>query len=428
MKAMFRRLLRALGFPARLLVVWVAFFALLWLSRGAGGGYLAFALSVVVAGVLWWRWSRERSRLPSAMLGTAMVLALAPLGYLLKPLASSALTPLPADAAVQMWDVGSGREVAVYRYAPAAGVPDRNLAMVFVHGGPGGYVRDFDRDFFRTFADHGFEVVLYDQFGAGRSPLGEVSAYSHENNIRDLVAVLSKVNKPTVLVGQSYGATLVTSTLANPEARRRVSHVVLSEPGKIPGAEFSSAVGMTDKSTSAPDAGEPPSADVVAKLAAPRAILAALLPAGHHFATQEEIINHYTPDVQRAMVSNAFCKGDREVLERYRPTRFNLLANAIVSRQARDSLTPGLLDLAAPVLLILGECSYIPRGRAMEYFDVYRIGRSHLIPGVGHITWGNAKGQALTRDAITRFVDNVAGPLPNDPTRSSRGAFVESGR
>ena len=409
-------------------MVWVAFFAILWLSRGAGGGYAAFAVAVMVAGVLWWRWSRDRSRLASVMLGSAMVLALAPLGYLLKPLAASTLTPLPADPGVQVWPAGSGRAVAVYRYAPAAGVPDRNLALVFVHGGPGGYVRDFDRDFFRTFTKEGFEVVLYDQFGAGRSPLGDVEDYSHEKNSGDLLAVLTRVDKPTVLVGQSYGATLVTSALANPEVRRRVSHVVLSEPGKIPGARFSASPGMADKSTIAPDAGEPPSAGVVAKLTAPRAILAALLPAGHHYATQEEIINHYTADVQRAMVGNSFCKGDGQTLQGFQPTRFNLLANAVVGRQSRESTTPDLGGLAAPVLLLLGECSYIPRGRAMEYFDIYQIARSNLIPGVGHITWGNAKGQDLTRVAITRFVDKEPGLLPNEPTPSTRRAFVESGR
>ena len=64
----------------------------------------------------------------------------------------------------------------------------------------------------------------------------------------------------------------------------------------------------------------------------------------------------------------------------------------------------------------------------MEYFDIYQVARSNLIPGVGHITWGNARGQNLTRDAITRFVDNEPGALPNEPTRSARADFVEGGR
>lgn len=428
MKSVLKRFIRVFGLPLRLLMVWVAFVAFLWLTRGIARGYPAFAVSVLVAGALWWRWSRDRSRIARTMHAIAMLLALAPLGYLLMPLASSALTPLPADPTVQIWPTGSGRAVAVYRYAPAADAPDRNLALVFVHGGPGGYVRNFDRDFFATFTHDGFEVVLYDQFGAGQSPLGDPSEYSHEKNISDLLAVLTQVNKPAVLVGQSYGAALVTSALANSEVRKRVSHVVLTEPGRIPGAKFSSDPSMSEKTTHALDAGEPSSAAVVAKLAAPRAILAALLPAGQSYAPQEEIINHYTPEVQRALVANSFCKGDTQLLDSFQPTRFNLLANTAVSRQSRDSSTPDLQDLAAPVLLLLGECSYIPRGRAMEYFDVYRIARSHVIPGVGHITWGNAKGQALTRDAIGRFVDNLPGELPDEPTQSTRSGFAESGR
>jgi hypothetical protein len=104
------------------------------------------------------------------------------------------------------------------------------------------------------------------------------------------------------------------------------------------------------------------------------------------------------------------------------------MANAGISRDARSAKTPDLHDMAAPVLLLLGECSYIPRGRAMEYFDLYRVARSHAIPGVGHIVWGNAKGQELTRDAIIRFIDNVPGALPNEPSKATAIRFVESGR
>lgn len=418
---------RLLALPLRMLAVWVAFLAALWISRAAAGGYPAFALALLAAGALWWRWSRPRSRFAAVGHGLAMTLALAPLAWVLVPLASATLAPLPADPAVQLWPTGPGRAVAVYRFAAAAGT-DRNLALVFAHGGPGGYIRDFDRDFFATFARAGFDVVLYDQFGAGRSPLGDPASYTHENNVGDLAAVLARVNKPTLLVGQSYGATLVTSALALDAVRQRVKFVVLTEPGRIPGAAFAAAKSMSEKSTSAADATTAPSAAIALKMAAPRALLAAFMPAGNHLAPQEEIINHYTPDVQRALVSSAFCKGDTALLDAFQPTRFNLLANATVARQARAAATPDLRSLDAPVLLLLGACSYVPRGRAMQYFGVYNIARSHVLAGVGHITWGNAQGQALTRDAVIRFVDKLPGPLPNEPTKASAASFAASGR
>lgn len=407
--------------------VWLTFIAALWASHGAGRGYVALLLSAGVAAALWWFGSRRRTagvRIRSAL---AMVLALAPLVYLMVPLASSTLPALPDDPTVEQWATGAGRAVAVYRYRPATAV-DRGLALVFVHGGPGGYVREFDRAFFAQLARDGFDVVLYDQFGAGASPTGDARGYTHENNIRDLSAVLRRVDKPVVLVGQSYGATLITSALSRADVRDQVKYVVLSEPGKVPGAAFSTDPSLADKTTRAPDGALPPSVAQVAALAAPRALLATALPADQSYVAQEELINLYTPDVQRALVGNSFCKGDTRLLDAWKPTRFNLIANTRISRTAREAVRPDLRQLSPPVLLLLGECSYIPRGRAMEYFDVYRIARSHAIPNVGHIPWGNERGHRLVREALIAFVTDTRAPLPNEPTLATRDAFVAAGR
>lgn len=427
MKSFLTKFLHLFGLPLRMFAVWAAFLLVLWLSRGAGAGYPALVLAIVAAAVLWWRWSRPRSGRARILHALAMAVAIAPLAYVFVPLASSTLQPLPADPAAQIWPTGPGRSVAVYHF-PAEPAISRNLALVFVHGGPGGYIRDFDRDFFATFAKAGFDVVMYDQSGAGRSPLGDPAAYTHETNIDDLAAIMNRVNKPVVLVGQSYGATLVTSALARDAIRNRVSFVVLTEPGKIPGAAFSPDRTMSEKSTSAPDATQMPTAAITGKLAAPRALLAAFLPAGQQFVSQEEIINHYTADVQKALVSNSFCQGDTALLDAFQPGRFNLLANASISRGARAAVAPDLRQLKPPVMLLLGECSYIPRGRAMEYFGVYQIARAHLIEGVGHVIWGNAKGQQLSRDAIIRFVDGQSAGLPNEPTAATAAGFAASGR
>jgi pimeloyl-ACP methyl ester carboxylesterase len=427
MKNILKKTLRLLTIPLLMLAVWLTFLIALWISRGIAAGYPAFVIALAVAGILWRRRARLGSRRAAVWRGVAMVVALAPLAYVLVPLAPATLAPLPADTAAQLWPTNDGRQVAVYRY-PADPAADRHTALVFVHGGPGAYLRDFDRDFFAGFAHAGFDVVIYDQFGAGRSPQGDPATYTHENNVRDLAAVLARVNEPTVLVGQSYGATLVTSALARDDVRRRVTHVILSEPGRLPGGSVSVAKSMAEKTTRAPDATIKPSAAVVAKIAAPRALLAALLPRGNGFVQQEELINLYTPDVQRLLISPAFCKGDTALLDTFQAERFNLVANVAINHDALAATTPDLRKLASPVLLLLGECSYIPRGLAMEYFGTYTIARSQLIPGVGHVLWGNARGQALMRDAVVRFVDKAPAALPDEPTAATAAQFVASGR
>lgn len=421
------KVLRFLAVPSHVLAVWLTFLIVLWITRGVAGGIPAMGVAIATASMLSWRFARRAPRRRAIVRGILMLLALAPVAYVLVPLAPSSLAPLAADPSAELWQTGPGRAVVVYRY-PADPVRTRNAALVFVHGGPGAYVRDIDRAFFASFARAGFDVVLYDQAGAGRSSLVSPEQYTHDANIRDLAAVLARVNLPTVLVAQSYGATLVTSALVDRDVRKHVTHLILTEPGRIPGAAFSSDKSMSEKTTHAPDATLSPSAAVMSKLIAPRALLAAFLPTGNRLAPQEELINHYTPDVQRLLVSNAFCKGDTALLNSFEPGRFNLIANASVSRDARHAVTPDLRDMAPQVMMVLGECSYIPRGRAMEYFGVYTTARAHVIPGVGHLVWGNARGAELTRDAIVRFVDGAPGLLPNEPSQASAQRFVESGR
>lgn len=421
------KVLRFLAVPSHVVAVWLTFLIVLWITRGGAGGFPAMCVAVATATFLWWRFTRIATRRRAIWHGSLMILALAPVAYVLVPLAPSSLAPLSADPSAELWQTGPGRAVAVYRY-PADAVRARHTALVFVHGGPGAYVRDIDRAFFAGFARAGFDVVLYDQVGAGRSSLVSPEHYTHDENVRDLAAVLARVNLPTVLVAQSYGATLVTSALVNPDVRKHITHLILTEPGRVPGAAFSSDKSMSEKTTHAPDATLSPSVEVTGKLIAPRALLAAFLPAGNGLAPQEELINHYTPEVQRLIVSNAFCKGDTALLDSFRPGRFNLIANAAVSRDARHATTPDLQNLAPQVMMVLGECSYIPRGRAMEYFSVYTMARAHVIPGVGHIVWGNARGAELTRDAIVRFVEGAPALLPDEPTRAGAQRFIESGR
>lgn len=110
------------------------------------------------------------------------------------------------------------------------------------------------------------------------------------------------------------------------------------------------------------------------------------------------------------------------------PLHFNLLANASVARSERSETRPDLRDLKLPVLLLLGECSYVPRGIAMDYFDVYQINRSNVFAGVGHVIWGNSQGQARTRAAILSFVDGTPTTEINQPTLITHDTFIADGR
>lgn len=437
MKGLLKRTGGVLKAIARPIGVWITFFAVLALSKGLLWGVPALVVAGALAAWLWLRRNRQlapggwRALSPGGRVRRSLALActLLPLVALMVPEAPSQLPPLPAAPEVQLWPTSPQRSVAVYRFAPSPGVPDRHQALVFVHGGPGAYIRDFDRDFFAGFARDGFEVVLYDQFGSGRSPQGDPREYTHDGNVADLLSVLDRLGKPTLLVGQSYGAAVVASALQSEHARRWVRQVVLTEPGKLPGSAPGFDSALHEKTTTAPDASEPPSLAVLSSLLAPRMVAATLLPAGNRFVPQEELINLATPALQRNLISSGYCRGAAEQLDGFRALRFNPAANVSVSLSAAKAARPSLGDsLKAPVLLMLGECSYVPRGRAMAYFDAMPIARTQWLQGVGHILWGTPQGRDATHEAIVRFVDGRPAALPDTLTLATREQFIRDGR
>lgn len=111
--------------------------------------------------------------------------------------------------------------------------PDEAPAVVVLHGGPGADHRSLLP--LRALAP-GYHVVFYDQRGAGLSERAADPALTLEGHLEELDGVLRAVSpdKPAVLIGHSWGATLATAYLGrHPD---RVTKAVLIEPGFLDAA------------------------------------------------------------------------------------------------------------------------------------------------------------------------------------------------
>lgn len=99
-------------------------------------------------------------------------------------------------------DVGDGHQL----YYECVGTPGA-IPVVFLHGGPGGNISPYYRRFFNP---KRFDVLLFDQRGAGKStPFASIE----NNTTQDLVADIEKLRKMVgvdkwIVVGGSWGATL----------------------------------------------------------------------------------------------------------------------------------------------------------------------------------------------------------------------------
>ncbi len=417
---------RFLGYLLSGVLLILLFVGLLFLTNGLAGGYLSLVLTFAAAFVfIRWIYRRQSGTGMKLLKSVPAVLALLIILWAMKPLPQHEFRNTYTDPGFEFWELPGERTVSVDIHTPLEETELREETIVFVHGGPGAYNRDFDREFLRTFTKEGYRVLLYDQAGAGRSPLLPVREYSHSGNVNDLKAILEKLDTPVILFGQSYGAGVITSFLDDYGNDFDIRKIILSEPSPIPGAEVESDHHhFSDKTTKAENADGLDFRDVLTN---PRIVLAALLPAGNSFVLQEELIGFTRPELQVKVVANSYCREDEDRMQPFEPLPVNMMATIQIYKDFIELDRPDLSKLSQPVLFLLGACSYVPRGFAMEYYEYYSISRSQWIENAGHVLWATPESSEITYAAIMSFLNQTEPPLPDWPDYETRIQFIEDG-
>ncbi|MGB4538619.1 MAG: alpha/beta hydrolase, partial [Prolixibacteraceae bacterium] len=132
----------------------------------------------------------------------------------------------------QYWIMQDGYKIS---YTKIIGnTTNRNPTVIFLHGGPGGYVHSSIINQMKEVAQNGYDVYLYDQIGSGLSDrLPKPKDYSFEKHLRDLNEIINTQIKAEniILIGHSFGGILATHYTANhPE---KISKLILSSPGDL---------------------------------------------------------------------------------------------------------------------------------------------------------------------------------------------------
>jgi len=136
--------------------------------------------------------------------------------------------PLPTH---QFWELSTGSKIA-YRYLPAK-EDTKPYPIIYLHGGPGGFITDQQVAFFGQLNVLGHSVYLYDQIGSGNSErLENIGEYTATRHLADLEAIIKKIDaEKVILAGQSWGAILATMYAA--EHAEKVEKLVLLCPGPL---------------------------------------------------------------------------------------------------------------------------------------------------------------------------------------------------
>jgi hypothetical protein len=149
--------------------------------------------------------------LPRFLLKWSVLLSLFVLGILgiltLIPIRPT-IPPIQPRETTRYWSMSGGYRLA-YTHIPSP-TPAQQPPIVFLHGGPGGYVHSSTIGTLGRLTELGRAVYLYDQSGTGLSDRRRPKATTFDSHLDDLREILSRrIGAPqAVLIGHSYGGQL----------------------------------------------------------------------------------------------------------------------------------------------------------------------------------------------------------------------------
>jgi len=131
----------------------------------------------------------------------------------------------------QYWNLPDGSRIG-YTFIPASG-QKKTFPIIYLHGGPGGHISNHDIQVFKSFADGGYDVYLYDQIGSGQSErLANIKDYTVARHMEDLKEIIQNLHaEKVILVGQSWGGIL--AALFAGENAEKIDKIIFTCPGPV---------------------------------------------------------------------------------------------------------------------------------------------------------------------------------------------------
>lgn len=319
----------------------------------------------------------------------------------------------------EYWNLPTGSKIAYTHLEPPM---DTVLAtIVYLHGGPGGYINTKTLEAYRELAQRGYEVYLYDQIGCGLSArLADPEEYTLTRHVKDLEAIVGKVNaERTVLIGQSWGASLASNYVV--EHPGTVDQLVLSSPGgivpedsiTIPEDSEVLIAGLTniDERTEAMNA------QIEGDLSAKEMALTALgLVFGNPNLVGDDKLDAIFHDMSKDFVSGMVCDTANAAAPSGRPGMYSQLYTNKSHKNSTHDLRAKLRELDIPVLVLKPECDYIDWRVAYEYAQLIDGAELKVIPNAGHSIYTENRADYLA--AIHAFLSPT---LPDGQTLLADG-------
>ena len=141
------------------------------------------------------------------------------------------LKPLPIRENTHYWTLETGSKIA-YNLIAASGIK-KPFPIIYLHGGPGGFITDNTIKMLEPLSENGYDVYVYDQIGSGFSDrLINIDNYTAERHKKDLEAIVKTIkSEKVIIIGQSWGAMLAILFAA--DNADKIDKLILTGAGPI---------------------------------------------------------------------------------------------------------------------------------------------------------------------------------------------------
>lgn len=270
----------------------------------------------------------------------------------------------------------------------------KGRTVIVLHGGPGG---DYRSQLALRALSNQYQVVFYDQRGAGlseRVPEDRLSLRGHLNELSGVIDLVSP-DAPVILIGHSWGAVLAAAYLGHDPTR--VAGAVLIEPGFLDWTGFQAwmaAASTTIRSWH------------MIRTAA-RAWGQSLHVSGDADAASDHMMGEIVAAFADRPEMGYRCPQTRFDAASW---RFGARANSTVSAKASpddiDAIAAGARVFPRPVLILTGACSTVIGAELQtRHADLFPKGSLMVIDGAAHDVVWDAPDAALP--AIRAYLNRL---------------------
>ncbi|MDX1470777.1 MAG: alpha/beta hydrolase [Flavobacteriaceae bacterium] len=316
------------------------------------------------------------------------------------------VNPIKPRENTQYWEMDEGFKIA-YTHLKSPSNSNSKPPIIFLHGGPGGYIHSSIIQTMKDLNPLGYDVYLYDQRGSGLSDrMDKYSDVSFQKHLLDLNEIVEKKigASKVILIGQSFGSVIIAHYAAiHPN---NIEKLVLSSPGQLrPYLQIENNFVKIDSVYPTPDSlqfKEPYNfiKDVDNMALKPKAIVATM----GALLFDKKLISDQQMDRMLNTLASQFTKGMVCNPEKVLPEEGGggLYAYFATNSDEYPEIRGKLKRIDAPVLVLQGQCEYHSFGVAYEYVDFLPNSHYRFIENAGHIIWWEQKEEYI--ETIKRFL------------------------